>query len=488
MKKKLFIGGEWVEAKRYADLRSPYSGEPIALVPLADQEETESAIAAADRARKAMASLPLHARSKLLSKLADLLEERAEEAARIISLEVAKPLKAARIEVARTIETYRFSAEEAKRIHGETLPMDASVFGEGRIAYTAREPIGVIGAITPFNFPMNLVAHKVGPAIAAGNTIVLKPASQAPLSSFFLAELLAEAGLPPGAFNVVTGSGSVVGEIIATDSRVSMITFTGSPSVGIGIRGKAGLKRVTLELGSNAALIVDRGFPVDAIVDRCVGGAFSFQGQVCISLQRIFAHREVYDEFVEKLREKTEALRIGDPLDEGTDVSALISAGDVTRVLSWIEEAKRNGAEIACGGRAEGNVMLPTILLNVESHMRISCQEAFAPVVTVDAVDSIEEAIERVNDSRFGLQAGIYTENVFAAHRAADRLRVGGVMINDIPSFRVDHMPYGGVKESGFGREGVKYAIEEMTEMKLLVWNKNIPSLADADEGEETRA
>lgn len=473
MQKKLFINGEWIEAKEYSPLYSPYSGELLAYIPMATEKEVERAIESACQARDVLAKMPAHKRAGILEKLVFLLQERMEEAAEIIAAEAAKPIALARAEVARTIETYKFSAEEAKRIHGETIPLDAAPGGEGRVAYTVREPVGVIGAITPFNFPMNLVAHKVGPAIAVGNTIVLKPALQTPLSALFLAELLQEAGLPTGALNVVTGSGIVVGEKIVTDPRVNMITFTGSPGVGIGIRNKAGLKRVALELGSNAAVIIDKGTDIDRIISRCVTGAFSFQGQVCISLQRIYAHEEVYEAFVEKFVEATKLLKIGDPFDPASDISALISARDVQRTLNWIEEAKQGGAKVVTGGKAEGNVLYPTVILEADTCLKVSCQEVFAPIVLINKVKSVEEAIELVNDSRYGLQAGIYTENVRTALDAAEKLHVGGVMLNDIPTFRVDHMPYGGVKESGMGREGVKFAIEEMTELKLIVWNRN---------------
>lgn len=472
-RKNLFIDGEWKPAQHVTPLTSPYSGEVMAEVPAATPEETDAAIAAACRARPAMASMPAHQRAAILERVVAQLQERAEEAARIIATEAAKPLKTAREEVARTVQTYKFAAEEAKRITGEVLPLDAAPGGENRVAYTVREPIGVIGAITPFNFPMNLVAHKVGPAIAAGNTVVLKPATQTPLSAYFIAELFHEAGLPAGALNVVTGSGGTVGNQLVTDPRVAMITFTGSPAVGIGIRNKAGLKRVTLELGSNSAVIVDADVDVDKIIPRCVRGAYSNQGQICISLQRIYVHEKQFATFVEKFVAETKRLKVGDPLDPETDVSALISQGDTARVLEWIEEARRHGAEIAAGGVAEGNVVLPTVLLNVDPTLRISCQEVFAPVAVINAVSSVEEAIEKVNDSRYGLQAGIYTNNIHTALTAAEKLEVGGVMINDIPTFRVDHMPYGGVKESGFGREGLRYAIEEMTEMKLVVINRN---------------
>ncbi|WP_371753676.1 aldehyde dehydrogenase family protein [Ferviditalea candida] len=473
MKKHLFIGGKWVEGSEYAPLYAPYSGEEIAQIPQATVQEADAAIEAAHQARLAMAKMPAHQRAAILNKLANLLEERQEEAARIIALEAAKPIKTARAEIGRTIQTYRFAAEEAKRIHGETLPLDAAPGGEGRVAYTVREPLGVVGAISPFNFPMNLVAHKVGPALASGNTIVLKPASQTPLSAFFLAELLEQAGVPTGAFNVVTGSGRTIGNRIVEDPRVKVVTFTGSPGVGIGIRNRAGLKRVILELGSNSAVIVDKDTDLDKIIPRCVTGAFSFQGQVCISVQRIFVVEEVYEDFVEKFVKATRTLQLGDPLDEQTDVSAMITPGDVTRSLDWIQEAVDKGAKVATGGEANGNMLNPTVLLDVDLSVKVSCQEVFAPIVLVNKVASVDEAIELVNDSPYGLQAGVYTNNVHTAFDAAEKLQVGGVIINDIPTFRVDHMPYGGVKESGSGREGLKYAIEEMTELKLVIFNRN---------------
>ncbi|PFI59203.1 aldehyde dehydrogenase [Priestia megaterium] len=472
IKRELFINGEWKPAKHYKEVKSPYSNEVIGTVPVATKTEVLLAIDAAYQACSKMVALSSFERAQILENLARLLEDRKEEAAYIIAREAAKPLAFAKAEVARSIETYKFAAEEAKRIHGETIPLDAAAGGKNRLGYTVREPIGVIGAITPFNFPMNLMAHKVGPAIAAGNTIVLKPASQTPFSALFIAELLEQAGLPKGALNIITGSGSVIGDIIVTDERISMITFTGSPSVGIAIKNKAGLKRVTLELGSNSALIVDDVIEVDKIISRCITGAFSFQGQVCISLQRVYVHENKYDEFVEKFVKATKELKIGDPLDESTDISALISSQDVKRSLSWIEEAKSEGAIVMAGGVSEGDILLPTVLVEVNKEMKVSCQEVFAPIVVINKVNGIDEAIEHVNDSNYGLQAGIYTESVSTALRVADKLHVGGIMINDVPTFRVDQMPYGGVKESGTGREGIKYAIEEMTEMKLVVWNK----------------
>lgn len=472
MKKDLFIDGAWVEAGEYRPLFSPYSGEQIAEVAYANAAEVELAIASAERARPLMSKMPAHERAAILEKLASLIQENKEECARLIALEAAKPITTARTELERTIATYKFAAEESKRIQGETIPMDAVPGGEGRMAYTIHQPLGVVAAITPFNFPMNLVAHKVGPAIAAGNTIVLKPAGQTPLSALYLAELLQQAGLPAGAFNVVTGSGSVIGDLLVKDKRVKAVTFTGSPEVGIAIRNKAGLKKVILELGSNSALIMDEGVDVDAMIARAVTGAFSYAGQVCISLQRIYVHAQLFDEFVSKFVAQTEKLRLGDPMDPLTDVSVLIGPRDAERALQWITEAEKLGAVIATGNKREGNIVHPTVLLNVVASASVSCQEVFAPIVMINKVASVEEAIERVNDSKYGLQAGIYTQNIRTALAAAEALEVGGVMINDIPTFRVDHMPYGGVKESGTGREGVKYAIRELMEMKLVCFKK----------------
>jgi acyl-CoA reductase-like NAD-dependent aldehyde dehydrogenase len=472
LEKHLWIGGKPHPAKTYRTLRSPYSGEALASIAEADEEETDLAIESADRAASAMRDMPAHKRAAILEKVVQLLGDRAEEAAVIIAKEAAKPISAARAEIARTMATYKFSAEEAKRISGETIPLDAAPGGEGRLAFTKFEPLGVIGAITPFNFPFNLVAHKLGPAIAAGNAVVLKPASQTPLSAFFIGELFQQAGLPDGALNIVTGSGRIVGERIVADSRVRKITFTGSPEVGIALRSRAGLKRVTLELGSNSAVIVDRGTDIGRIVQRCVAGAFSYQGQVCISVQRIYVHEEIYESFTAQFVEAVRRLRLGDPLDEKTDVSALISEQEAVRVMSWIEEARNSGAVVAAGGIREGGIVHPTVLLEASPHLSVSCREAFAPIAVIGKVSSIDEAVDLANDSRYGLQAGIYTNDIGTALRAADRLQVGGVIINDIPTYRADHMPYGGVKESGYGREGVKYAMRDMMEMKLVVINR----------------
>ncbi|WP_221568165.1 aldehyde dehydrogenase family protein [Alkalihalobacillus sp. TS-13] len=473
VKKNLFINGKWIETKTYKPLYAPFSGEQIAEIPEGNVEDVDNAIIAAEGARTVLRKMPAYQRASILEKIASLMEERSEEAARIIALEASKPITTARGEVARTIQTYKFAAEEAKRIEGKTIPLDAAPGGENRLAYTVREPIGVVAAITPFNFPMNLVAHKVGPAIAAGNPVILKPANQTPLSAFFLAELIEAAGLPAGGFNIVTGKGSVIGEAFVTDDRVKAVTFTGSPEVGTGIRNKAGLKKVTLELGSNSGVIVDEDVDLDKIISRAVQGAFAFQGQVCISLQRIYVHEAIYDTFVQKFIAETKKLVVGNPLDENTDVAAMISGQDLGRSLDWIQEAVNAGAEVAFGGKPEGNVLTPTVLLEAASDVNVSCQEVFAPIVIINRITSIDEGITLMNNSRYGLQAGIYTKDIDSGLDAADRLEVGGVLINDIPTFRVDHMPYGGVKESGTGREGLKYAIEEMTEMKLVIINRN---------------
>ncbi|KOS60561.1 aldehyde dehydrogenase family protein [Lysinibacillus agricola] len=472
MKKQLYVNGEWKTANKFADLHSPYTKELIAEIPQASREEVQEAIDAAYFANAKMAALTAFERASILEQLAQLLIENRTKAASIISLEAAKPLKYALNEIDRTIETYKFAAEEAKRLTGEMIPMDAARNGAGRFGYTIEQPLGVIGAITPFNFPQNLVAHKVGPAIASGNTIVLKPASQTPLSALFLAELIDQTALPKGAFTVVTGSGKIVGDALVESSKIKMITFTGSPSVGIGIREKAGLKKVALELGSNAGLIIDRNVDLNDIVPKCVMGAFSNQGQVCISLQRAYVVDELFDEFIDKFSALTKELIIGDPLEQNTDISAMIHPNEQERALNWVQEAVQNGAEIVTGGQIENGVFMPTILTNVASNLKVSCQEVFAPIVIVNRIASIEEGILAINDSNFGLQAGIFTKDIQTAFTASKQLEVGGVIINDIPTYRVDQMPYGGVKQSGTGKEGLKYAIHEMTETKLVVWNQ----------------
>lgn len=473
MKKKLYVSGQWQETKDYAELFSPYSNEKIGEIPKASVSDAEAAIEAAFDAQEAMEALTAYERAAILEQLVALFIEHKEQAAKIIAQESAKPLKFALGEIERTIETYKFAAEEAKRLSGEMIPMDAAKGGSNRLAYTMREPLGVVAAITPFNFPQNLVAHKVGPAIAAGNTVVLKPASQTPLSAFFLAELLDQTDLPKGAFNLVTGSGRTVGDVLVESDQVKMVTFTGSPAVGKGIRDKAGLKKVALELGSNAGMIVDEGVDLDVVVEKAIAGAFSNQGQVCISLQRIYIMDSLMDEFLSRFKTAASHLVIGDPLDAKTDLSAMISKQEQERAVQWVKESVDEGATLIAGGTVEDGVFQPTILSNVATDSKVSCQEVFAPVVIVNAIQSVEQGINEINNSDFGLQAGIFTNDIKTAFHASKKLQVGGVLINDIPTFRVDQMPYGGVKESGNGKEGLKYAIEEMTEIKLVIWNQS---------------
>lgn len=471
-KKDLFLNGCYQKTTSYKTLYSPHTGEPIGEIAIGTREDMKKAIDYAEKAKEMMANLPAYRRGEILQKVSTLLSQRKEEAARIISLEASKPITAARTEIARTIETYQFAADEARRLRGETIPMDASAMGGNRIAYTMRKPVGIVGAITPFNFPFNLVAHKLGPAFAAGNPVILKPSDQTPLSAFFIADLFREAGLPDGGLQIVTGPGSVVGDEMVLDPRVKVITFTGSPEVGKQIRNKAGLKRVILELGSNSGLYIDEGVDLNPIIKRTVTGAFSFMGQVCISLQRIYVHQSLYEDFLEKFVNETLSLTIGDPFDEKTDIASLISQKDVERIGAWIQEAVAAGARMLTGG-IEGNIVKPTVIVDAPPQAKVCCQETFAPVVVISPVDSFAEAIDAINASNYGLQAGIYTQNMEHAFLAAEKLEVGGVMINDFPTFRVDQMPYGGVKDSGLGREGIQYATEEMTELKLVCFNRN---------------
>ncbi|WP_252502014.1 aldehyde dehydrogenase family protein [Sporosarcina sp. Marseille-Q4943] len=470
--KQLFINGIWRSGASLYDLKSPYSGEVVARIPIAHKNDVYEAIDSAEQARAQMKQLTALERSAILEKVSQEFENRFEECAQILVKENAKPIKSARAEIQRTIETYKFAAEEAKRLVGEMIPMDAAKGGMGRIGFTKKEPLGVIAAITPFNFPFNLVAHKLGPAFAAGNTVVLKPASQTPLSAIMTAEIFEKAGLPPGALNVVIGKGGEVGDLLVTHPSVKLITFTGSVEVGLAIKEKAGLKKVILELGSNSGVIIDSVDDIEAVAARCVEGAFSFSGQVCISIQRIFVNEMILEDFLQAFTKKASELKIGDPQQEDTDLSSLINEKEALRVEEWIQVAKESGAGIAQGGNRNGAVIEPTIIINPASTLAISCQEVFAPIVSVTSYKEWDEAIDLVNDSQYGLQAGVYTTSVKKSFDAVDRLEVGGVIVNDIPSFRVDQMPYGGVKNSGTGREGIKYSIEEMSELKLAVFTQ----------------
>ncbi|MDT8316720.1 MAG: aldehyde dehydrogenase family protein [bacterium] len=470
MKKKMLIGGKWTAAKDYFDLLSPYDGSKLAEVPKGSDSDIEAAVKSAIAGFKELSTLPPHSRSDILLDTSIAITKRKEELAVTITRESGKPIVYSRAEVERAAETFRFASEEAKRIHGETIPMGASKGSENRTAFYERFPIGAIGAITPFNFPINLVAHKLAPAIAAGNGVVLKPAEQTPLTALMLGEILLSAGLPKDGLNIVTG-GASTGVALVRDERLKMITFTGSPPVGREIKAGAGMKKVTLELGSNSALIVEPDTDIDAAVTRSVMGGFANSGQVCISLQRVYLHKDIYDDFKAAFVEKVKKLKSGDPMNEETDIGPLIDQGAAQRSFNWICEAIDKGAKVLCGGGREGTFLEPTVLEKVDPDMNVVCREVFAPIVSLIPYDHFDRALDMVNNSVYGLQAGIYTKDINKAFKAFKKLDVGGVIINDVPTYRADHMPYGGIKESGLGREGLKYAIEEMTEIKTLVLN-----------------
>jgi acyl-CoA reductase-like NAD-dependent aldehyde dehydrogenase len=466
----MWIGGQPVRTASPQDVLVPFDGSVAGTIYQASPEQVDAAIEAARQAFPAMRALTRHERSSILYKAHHLLAERHETMARAISSESGKPIREARGEVDRGLFTLLFSAEEAHRLHGDEVPMDAHPGARGKTGMTIREPLGVIAAITPFNFPLNLSLHKIGPAIAAGNTVVHKPASSTPISALLLAEIFRDAGLPPGALNVVTGPGGTIGDALTFDPRIAMVTFTGSPEVGQRIRNLAGMKRVTLELGSNSAVIIEPDADLDKAVPKCVAGAFAHSGQVCISVQRIYAHEAIRDEFAARMAEATMKLRIGHPKEESTDVSSLITETEAKRVETWIEEAQADGAKLIAGGARHGATLDPAILTDVPASANLNVKEAFGPVVSVNSYKTLDEAIAMVNASEYGLQAGMYTRDLEKAFRTAREVHVGGFHINEIPAFRVDQMPYGGVKLSGTGREGPRYAIEEMTELKLITW------------------
>ncbi len=468
---RMLINGEWVGSGVTKAVLNPYNQEVIGDLPIASEAQVDQAIAAADRSREVMAELPAHQRAAILEQTAVLIARRREEMVLEIIREAGKARKWATVEVNRALENLKFAAEEAKRIHGETVPMDASVGSENRIGFWIRVPAGVVAAISPFNFPLNLVVHKVAPAIAAGNPVVLKPASNTPGAAQLLGECLLKAGLPSSALNIVYGGGSTVGEMLVKDERVAKVTFTGSPPVGRRIKALSGLKKVTLELGSNSGTIVDAGADLDLAVSRCTMGSFAYSGQVCIAVQRIYLDEKIADEFETKFLEATGKLVVGNPIDADTDVGPMISAAEAERVETWVKEALSQGARLLTGGQRDGNIMQPTVLTDVLPEMAVMCQEVFAPVVSLVRYKSFDEALRMLDDSVFGLQAGIFTRDIHKAFEAVKRINVGGVMINDVPTFRVDHMPYGGNKESGIGREGPRFAIEEMTNLKMVCIN-----------------
>ena len=466
--RKLLLDGEWIETGEWHEVRSPYSGEPVGRVPQATAEHARRAVDAA--AKVLHEPLPAHRRAEILDGVAALLRERADEVAGTISAEAGKPMKAARVEAERAVSTFTMAAVEARRLAGDVVPMDASAAGAGKVAYTLRVPIGVVGAITPFNFPLNLVGHKVAPALAAGCPVVLKPAGQTPLSALLLAELETEAGLPAGWLNVLVGPSAEIGDVLVEDERVRLITFTGSAEVGWKIRERAARKKVNLELGNATPVIVEADADVEQAATKLAANAFSFAGQSCISVQRIYVQRAAYEDFVAAFVPKVEALKVGDPADEETDVGPVIDEDARDRILAWIEEAKGAGASVLAGGDATDGLLRPTVLADVTPDMKVSCLEVFGPLCTVSPYDSVDEAFELANGTEYGLQAGIFTASVQTALAAGDALDFGGITVNEAPTFRADQMPYGGVKASGNTKEGPHYAVREMTEERLVVF------------------
>jgi acyl-CoA reductase-like NAD-dependent aldehyde dehydrogenase len=466
------INGDWITGSESSEVHAPYDGRLLGSVPKLTADDVDRAVAAA---KKAMHDepLPQWRRAEILDRAVIAMQAREEEFARCIALEAAKPIKTARAEAQRAISTLQFSASVARSLAGEVVPLDAAAAGVGKLGFTMRVPIGVIGAIAPFNFPLNLVAHKLGPAIAAGCAVVLKPAGQTPFSSILFAKvLLEEAGLPAGYLHVVTGPGSVVGNALVDHEDVALITFTGSPEVGWGIRARAPQKRVGLELGNNAPLILEADGDWKTAVAKVKVAGFSHAGQSCISTQRLLVHSSIADDVISELTAAVKTLVVGDPLDEATDVSALISKGERDRVAVWIQEAEAAGASIAAGGQiGDDGVLQPTLIVDATPDMKVCELEVFGPVVAVTRYDEFDEALRLANDTRYGLQAGVFTSDVTKALKAARTLDFGGVLINEVPTWRADHQPYGGLRDSGNTREGPAWSVREMTEERLIIFN-----------------
>jgi len=466
----MYIGGESVRSATPLPVEIPFDGAAFATVFRGGRDHADAAVQAAANAAPLMREMTRDQRSQILRRASDSILEQRDALASAIYSETGKPIREARIEVERASYTLLFSAEEAHRLVGEVVPMDAEAAGKGRWGMTVREPLGVIAAITPFNFPLNLAMHKIGPALAGGNTVVHKPASTTPVSALLMARIFEECGLPKGALNVVTGPGGEIGDALVEHPQVAMISFTGSPEVGLRIRARAGMKRVSLELGGNAAVIVDEDANLDEAAARCIAGGFAHSGQVCISVQRVYVNRKIRGEFEDRVVSGTRKLVVGHPKETATDISSLITVGEAERVEGWVHEAVERGARVLAGGSRRRATIEPTVLADVPEDTRAACREIFGPVINLNSYESLDAAIELVNHSDYGLQAGIYTRDIGKAFHAAQRVHVGGFMINEVPQYRVDQMPYGGVKLSGAGREGPKYAVEEMTEPKLIVW------------------
>ncbi len=469
MSSGLFVNGSWLDTSDHLEVRNKYSGAVISSVAVAGKSEIELAMASAQRAATIMGKMPTHQRTKILFAIAAQITNNREQLAQLIAQEAGKPIRAARMEVDRAANTFQVAGEEARRIHGETLALDASPHGEGYVGFWWRRPVGVVGAITPFNFPLNLVAHKLAPAIASGNAFVLKPAEQTPLTAVALFEIMLAAGLPPEAGQLLQGLGETVGDAIVTDPRVGKISFTGSAAVGRLILARAGIKKVTLELGNNSPVVVAADADLEYAAKRCVLGAFAHSGQVCISVQRIYCDQFVHEEFSRYLVAAADAMKVGDPMLETTDVGPMIAELEAQRIEDWVNEAQSHGAELLIGGQRQGAIYTPTLLGKTQPDMKVMRQEVFAPVASLIACQNFADALHHAGTTSFGLHASVFTRDIDRVLQSIRELDFGGVVINDMPSFRVDHMPYGGTKQSGLGREGVRFAIEEMTNIQTVV-------------------
>jgi glyceraldehyde-3-phosphate dehydrogenase (NADP+) len=467
----MFVGGEWLDKLQRIDVRNPYDNSVIDTVPKADGGDVERALSFAERGAKVMAKLSGYERWRILRKAADLIAARNEELGQLISKEEGKVVAEGRGEASRAVETIMGSAEEAKRIHGETVPLDADPTGSKKLGFTLRVPCGVVAAIAPFNFPLNLVAHKVGPALAAGNSVIVKPASDTPLSALKLTEILLESGLPPEGIQCVTGPGGEIGDALVADRRVRKVTFTGSREVGDRICHMAGIKKVTMELGSNSPVIIMPDADLEKVAAAVAMTGYGNAGQTCISTQRVLTAKKVYGDFLAALKPRVEALTAGNQLDEKSKVGPMVKESEAVRVEQWIHEAVTGGARLAAGGGRRGAIYTPAVVADVKVDMRISRDELFGPAVAVTPFDTIEEALSLANDSVYGLAAGIFTENVEWAMKFAREAEAGNLHVNWGSQWRVDLMPYGGLKESGFGKEGPRYAVEEMTELKMVIFH-----------------
>lgn len=468
---RFYCGGEWRSSGKTLDVTNPYNGDVVGTTSFATTDDLEHATTAAVDAFEKTRKMQTFERAAVLQQLADGLARREDEFVELMTKEAGKPIRDSRVEVQRGVFTLQTAVEEAKRIGGETIPLDLMASSAGRFGFTRRFPIGPIAGISPFNFPLNLALHKVAPAIASGNPIVLKVPTHDPLTMLTFAQLIDETDLPAGAVSIMPMDREV-GDKLVTDERYALLSFTGSPNVGWDMKNRAGKKKVVLELGGNAGVIVDKRSDVKLAAQRCRIGAFAYAGQVCISVQRIYVHEEREDEFLEALLDEIGKMKIGDPLDEGTDLGPMIDEKAAGRTEEWIEAAKSDGAEVLCGGKADGRFFQPTVIVNAPRESFVCSREAFAPLVNVFTFSDFSEALTHINDSDFGLQAGVFTFSMEHALQAFESIEAGGIIINDVPTYRIDHMPYGGVKDSGLSREGLRYAIEDMTEPRLAVFNR----------------